>query len=73
MTDINQQTAAPFLIVQDNHCIIALPADEKAQQIKESMKYETLQTQKPMVDWKPKKNVSDVGLLTYDFEWITKI
>ena len=37
------------------------------------MKHETLQTQKPMTDWKPKKNAGDVGLLTYDFEWITKI
>lgn len=26
-----------------------------------------------MTDWKPKKNMKDVGFMTYDFEWITTI
>ena len=26
-----------------------------------------------MNDWKPKKNMKDVGFMTYDFEWITTI
>lgn len=26
-----------------------------------------------MCDWKPKKNMEDVGFMTYDFEWVTTI
>ena len=26
-----------------------------------------------MADWKAKKNMKDVGFMTYDFEWVTTI